>query len=333
MYLAGPMTGFPDFNYPKFHELADKIREHGFIVRNPAESFNGDQAQSRATYAVHDAELVATCDAVAVMDGWENSAGSRFETHEAALIGIPVIDADILALSGVVVGIPVDKHGGPLPSGVPVTPPGWWDTKRNNKREERVKNTPFSMSLVPGTSEILGISPQVGTTNANGTSFKAVNLVDEDGDITPLVFRERVKSKVHDYLGEVDGGGYKSSMDNPEKLPLWLIPNALGQAAARALQHGAAKYAPNNWRRGMPYSEVYSALQRHLTAWLEGENYDGESSLNHLDHAAACLSFLCEYTAQPHYAKFDDRFKRNTPRVPTPPSLPFSSIGTVECAS
>ena len=119
-----------------------------------------------------------------------------------------------------------------------------------------------------------------------------------------------VTRQVTDYQGTVDGGGYKGSMDDPRKLPIWLVPNALVHGAARALQHGAVRYAPNNWRKGMDYSEVYSALQRHLLAWNEDEDIDPDSGLNHLDHAAACLGFLSEYVARPEYARFDNRLKR-----------------------
>lgn len=119
-----------------------------------------------------------------------------------------------------------------------------------------------------------------------------------------------VTRQVTDYQGAVDGGGYKGSMDDPRKLPIWLVPRALIDGAARALQHGAIRYAPNNWRKGMNYSEVYSALQRHLLAWNEDEDIDPDSGLNHLDHAAACLGFLSEYVARPEYARFDNRLKR-----------------------
>lgn len=116
---------------------------------------------------------------------------------------------------------------------------------------------------------------------------------------------------VTDFAGQIDGKGYKTSMDDPSKLPLWLVPVAFIRALARALQYGARKYASNNWRKGMNYSEPYSAMLRHLTAWNEGEALDPESGLSHLDHACANLAFLCEYEAHPElYAQFDNRFIR-----------------------
>jgi len=119
--------------------------------------------------------------------------------------------------------------------------------------------------------------------------------------------------EVLDFTGEIDGGGIKMSMyDNYEaKPPMELVPKALTRAAARALGYGAAKYAPNNWRRGMRWGEVFGGLQRHLTAWNEGEDIDskedGGSGLNHLDHAAACLGFLCHMIQDERYKKMDDR--------------------------
>lgn len=41
LYLAGPMTGLPDFNYPAFHAAAAAWRAAGWTVANPAENFNG----------------------------------------------------------------------------------------------------------------------------------------------------------------------------------------------------------------------------------------------------------------------------------------------------
>ncbi len=132
------------------------------------------------------------------------------------------------------------------------------------------------------------------------------------GDDEPIVFNGR---KVLDFAGEVDGGGIKMSMyDNyVDKPPLELVPQALIRGAARALGYGANKYAPNNWRRGMRWGEVFGGLQRHLTAWNEGEDHDPMdttppgSGLNHLDHAAACLGFLMHMVTHEAYFKMDDR--------------------------
>ena len=36
-YLAGPMTNIPQFNYPRFFELAKVLRAEGYTIISPAE--------------------------------------------------------------------------------------------------------------------------------------------------------------------------------------------------------------------------------------------------------------------------------------------------------
>lgn len=74
-----------------------------------------------------------------------------------------------------------------------------------------------------------------------------------------------------------------------------LIPASLLNGLAEVLAYGAKKYGDNNWRKGLAWSRVYAALQRHLIDFWSGENLDSESSLPHLYHAACNLAFLIEY--------------------------------------
>jgi hypothetical protein len=133
----------------------------------------------------------------------------------------------------------------------------------------------------------------------------------ENGTIETLesVVGPKVAGEVLDFAGVVDGGGIKMSMfaNFKEKPPLSLVPRALLYACGRALGFGANKYAANNWRRGMKWSSPLSGLLRHLTAWGEGEDFDEESGLSHLDHAAACLAFLTHMESDDRYEHLDDR--------------------------
>lgn len=96
--------------------------------------------------------------------------------------------------------------------------------------------------------------------------------------------------------------------DYTEKRPYDLMAASMLKLASVVLGYGAKKYDKHNWRKGMPWSDVYRALIEHLNAWWEGEDYDPESELPHLGHAACCLMFLCEYWLLTRYARFDDRY-------------------------
>lgn len=46
-YLAGPMTGLPDLNFPTFHARAAELRALGHEVVNPAELAGDDEGCHR----------------------------------------------------------------------------------------------------------------------------------------------------------------------------------------------------------------------------------------------------------------------------------------------
>lgn len=85
IYLAGPMTGLPDNNYPAFHAEAARLRAIGFHVESPAEGPAQDSWQSYMRVAI--AQLVK-CDAVALLPGWQLSRGAMVEHRLAISMGI-----------------------------------------------------------------------------------------------------------------------------------------------------------------------------------------------------------------------------------------------------
>lgn len=95
VYIAGPMTGLPDFNFPAFHAAAAEWRALGWDVLNPAEAFDGDQTRQYRDYVAHDMALLRTCDAIAMLPGWDgpNARGSVWEREVAKLLGCAVFDS------------------------------------------------------------------------------------------------------------------------------------------------------------------------------------------------------------------------------------------------
>jgi hypothetical protein len=73
-----------------------------------------------------------------------------------------------------------------------------------------------------------------------------------------------------------------------------LPPTAL-ESVVQVLSFGAAKYEAYNWRKGFKWTRLFSACNRHIFAWLKGEDLDPESGLPHLAHAICCLIFLLEH--------------------------------------
>jgi hypothetical protein len=91
VYIAGPMTGLPEFNYPAFNASAEKLREKGYHVENPAENPE-PPCKSWQGYMRMGIAQVVSCDAVALLPGWENSRGAKIERRVAEEIGLRVVD-------------------------------------------------------------------------------------------------------------------------------------------------------------------------------------------------------------------------------------------------
>lgn len=305
IYLAGPMTGYPDYNYQAFAEYAEMWREEGHNIINPAENFGGIQTLPRRRYIVEAIELLAhNTKAIALMPGWELSEGARMEVSIAHTLGLPIYDARHPdKVRHLLVG----------PYGEPVS--------HSNPADEYVHGTGAEQTELPTPRLVTQTDEQepwlLGSLRAYQEAAHVRGLKCRTGDPADCPGEEHALTPLTSTLGgfgftgKVDGAGVKASMTDKSKPPLALVPTALHRAVGRSLGHGAAKYAPHNYRRGMLWSEPYSALQRHLTAWNDGEDIDADSGLSHLDNAAAMLSFLIEYvTHRDLYGHLDDRFKR-----------------------
>ena len=96
IYIAGPMTGLPEHNFPAFHAAAERLRKAGWEVVNPAENFGGRTNLPRERYLREDVAQLVRCDAVALLPGWEESRGAKLEYLLARELGLKVIDVATL---------------------------------------------------------------------------------------------------------------------------------------------------------------------------------------------------------------------------------------------
>ncbi len=102
IYLAGPMTGIEDWNFPAFFKLEEDILKFApeTLVINPAhndgptyeealESANSKR-YSWDWYMRRDLKHVLEADALCVLPGWQNSKGASLEVHVANSLGLPI---------------------------------------------------------------------------------------------------------------------------------------------------------------------------------------------------------------------------------------------------
>lgn len=89
VYIAGPMTGYPELNYPAFHSTAERLRACGFEVVSPAELNPITEGYREAMRK--DILALVDCDHILMLDGWEQSKGASLEHHIATVLGIPLI--------------------------------------------------------------------------------------------------------------------------------------------------------------------------------------------------------------------------------------------------
>lgn len=94
LYVAGPMTGLPEFNYPAFRAATKALEDLGHEVEDPSTNENPTPEDYHGWLRMGLAQLIR-CDGVALLDGWEASGGARLEVNVAATLGMrvrPLID-------------------------------------------------------------------------------------------------------------------------------------------------------------------------------------------------------------------------------------------------
>lgn len=103
IYLAGPMRGLPENNFPAFDEAETQWRAAGWHVFSPANLWrasgwpiDGGTEEQRAS-CTHGMQLDLSCvyaaDAIALLPGWRKSRGATVEIALAQVLGLPIYDA------------------------------------------------------------------------------------------------------------------------------------------------------------------------------------------------------------------------------------------------
>jgi len=117
VYIAGPMSGIPQFNVPAFDDAAMVLRKRGFEVVSPAEvdgpvsralilaSATGSHDDLPAEepwsfYLARDFRILADdgIELIVTLPGWEKSRGARLEVMMGKELGIEQIELDSLIM-------------------------------------------------------------------------------------------------------------------------------------------------------------------------------------------------------------------------------------------
>lgn len=109
IYIAGPMQGIKDFNFPAFHEAAKTWRDNGWEVFSPAErdiKLHGAAVGNAPTGNLNEIKdtgfnlrqaladdltwIALNADAICMLKGWENSKGAQAEWALARALGLQI---------------------------------------------------------------------------------------------------------------------------------------------------------------------------------------------------------------------------------------------------
>lgn len=284
VYLAGPMTGIPQMNFPAFDAAAKDLRARGYDVVSPAElddpedrtaalaSEDGDinkmgPGRSWGFFLARDVKIIADegIEVIVCLPGWEKSRGARLETFVARLCDLPVCTyEETIGVDGVERDVLQKAHG-----------PEWTFDRYDDIQDP-------GPPLIP---------------NAYADLIKRTNEETARACSSMLEFAEQYMSPPGEtrVVNETTGGEKGTNPQRMELLPFDVLMRDVSPLYAA----GARKYADHNYRRGYDWSLSFGALMRHATQFWSGEEVDGETGCAHMAsvvfHALALLLFTVEH--------------------------------------
>lgn len=122
--------------------------------------------------------------------------------------------------------------------------------------------------------------------------------------------QEKIISKLIEHVDEVrlQTPRFDRGLRYNEGKPKWsLVDFDALEPMVRVLEYGAEKYSPDNWKGGMPITEIMESLMRHYVAYMRGEDNDPESGLPHIGHIL-CNAMFVSYMML-FKPDFDDRLR------------------------
>lgn len=311
LYVAGPMRGIADFNFPAFFEAEKALVAAGYEVINPARrdkdngfdptGMTGDEDLSELNFSLREAlgwDMAAICsdaDGIALLPGWEVSKGAKAEEALASALGLPSRS----------VGAWVELSVGTAPADFRSLPEGF---------TERERIQPFvAPSTTSWDAPMIG-DPPYGSEwgwHPHFPAHKDTVVTTSSSLRSPKEIVQDALTKVREDFAKEERVRSATGGEKGRKLEeLGSIDPLALRRLAEVSGFGARKYAAFNYLKGYDWDLSVNALLRHTLAFWQGEDIDPESGLPHMAHAAwhalGLVSFLERELGT------DTRFKQET---------------------
>ncbi len=249
IYIAGPMSGYPQYNFPAFDKARDELEKNGWQVGSPADmdrehgfdptvlpledwidmsdgstykeycfptdatipnrTNNEDKETFLKNAMERDKAAIVNCDAVYLLEGWEKSEGVKVELEHLQ---------------------------------------------------------EYEAGITPKTAIYLTAHPQTPYPTPNDQSYfssamQAIHtwmIADDPEACARFGFTTLDSGEREEY----ETGAVRDT--NKGKGRFDLLPYAPLKRLAGLYERGAEKYDDNNWRRGIPTNRAYESALRHL---------------------------------------------------------------------
>jgi len=311
IYVAGPMRGIPEFNFPAFHQAADELKAAGHLVFNPAahdvnngfdpSGMTGNEDLSalgfdlRNALAADTGFICGSADAIAFLPGWHESKGARAEMALAAALGLKAGTVNMLTTWG--------STEWPTAQDMLDGAAASRQLRADSVRIESAITGAFHPCAICQDPDDHHGAPH-GEVTGDGKTRADARLdaawvakrqpALAEGEFDALALQKAVAPSEVRITNPLTGGQKGSKLQRFDLLPV----EALTQVAEH-YGRGAAKYADNQWRKGYDWSLSYAAMQRHANAFWGGEDIDAETGSPHMAavawHALTLLTFAIEH--------------------------------------
>jgi len=104
--------------------------------------------------------------------------------------------------------------------------------------------------------------------------------------------KEEIVNEVDDFTKALIERDKQALRYNQGKVQWSLVDYKSIEPMVRVLEYGCFKYSKNNWKKGMPVSQIIESMLRHTYKLLEGELVDPESGIEHVGHIQCNAMFL-----------------------------------------